>query len=173
MALDEIRKSLDMNPSLDEDMKICLMDLITLFHNKFPNVDLTNLKERLKSLAIIRGSKFLITKSSSYNPLANEMLINLVKINDDVDCRHILMREILNIITAKDNFTGFNKDNAYEALNVGYTEILTNYLVGNESESEYEDEIVATNMIASIVGNDNLFNAYFNNDVTLIMNSVC
>ena len=83
------------------------------------------------------------------------------------------MRELLNMITAKDNFTGFNKDNAYEALNIGYTEILANYLVGNENESEYEDEIVATNMIAEVIGNDTLFNAYFNNDETLIMNSVC
>ena len=42
------------------------------------------------------------------------------------------MREILNIITAKDNYTGFNQDNIFEALNVGYTEMLANFLVGND-----------------------------------------
>ena len=172
MTLDAIKNSLASNPNLTNEIKDCLMELISIFNTNFPNVDLTNLNERLKTLQIVRGSKFLVRKSSTYNPLSNEMLISLVKIDDNIDCKHILMRELLNIITAKDNFTGFNKDNAYEALNIGYTEILTNYLVGNDFEQEYEDEIVATNMIAEVIGNDTLFNAYFNNDATLIMNAV-
>ena len=109
----------------------------------------------------------MVTNSSHYNPLNNELLINLSKINDN-DCKHILMRELLNIITAKDNFSGFNVDNDYEALNIGYTERLTNFLVGNESESEYEDEIVASNLLERIIGEDKMFNAYFNNDASLI-----
>ena len=173
MDLNEIKNSLNSNPNLTDDIKECLMELISLFNSKFPNISLTNLNNRLKTLKIIRGSRFLIKKSSYYDPIDNEILINLVKIDDSIDCKHVFMRELLNMITAKDNFTGFNKDNAYEALNIGYTEILANYLVGNENESEYEDEIVATNMIAEVIGNDTLFNAYFNNDETLIMNSVC
>ena len=173
MGLNEIKNSLNSNPNLTDDIKDCLMELISLFNSKFPDVKLTNLNERLKTLKIIRGSRFLIKNSSYYDPIDNEILINLVKIDDSIDCKHVFMRELLNMITAKDNFTGFNKDNAYEALNIGYTEILANYLVGNENESEYEDEIVATNMIAEVIGNDTLFNAYFNNDETLIMNSVC
>ena len=173
MDLNEIKNSLNSNPNLTDDIKECLMELVSLFNSKFPNVSLANLNERLKTLKIIRGSRFLIKKSSCYDPIDNEILINLIKIDDSIDCKHVLMRELLNMITAKENFTGFNKDNAYEALNVGYTEILTNYLVGNENETEYEDEIVATNMIAAVIGNDTLFNAYFNNDETLIMNSVC
>ncbi len=173
MDLNEIKNSLNSNPNLTDDIKDCLMELISLFNSKFPDVKLTNLNERLKTLKIIRGSRFLIKNSSYYDPIDNEILINLVKIDDSIDCKHVFMRELLNMITAKDNFTGFNKDNAYEALNIGYTEILANYLVGNENESEYEDEIVATNMIAEVIGNDTLFNAYFNNDETLIMNSVC
>lgn len=173
MDLNEIKNSLNSNPNLTDDIKECLMELVSLFNSKFPNVSLANLNERLKTLKIIRGSRFLIKNSSYYDPIDNEILINLVKIDDSIDCKHVFMRELLNMITAKDNFTGFNKDNAYEALNIGYTEILANYLVGNENESEYEDEIVATNMIAEVIGNDTLFNAYFNNDETLIMNSVC
>ena len=173
MDLNEIKNSLNSNPNLTDDIKDCLMELVSLFNSKFPMVNLANLNERLKTLKIIRGSRFLIKKSSYYDPIDNEILINLVKIDDSIDCKHVFMRELLNMITAKDNFTGFNKDNAYEALNIGYTEILANYLVGNENESEYEDEIVATNMIAEVIGNDTLFNAYFNNDETLIMNSVC
>ena len=166
MDLNEIKNSLNSNPNLT-DIQDCLMELIYLFNRKFPNVNLNNLNERLKTLNIIRGSKFLIRKSSYYNPVANELLINLSKI-DESDCKHILMRELLNIITAKDNYTGFNKDNAYEALNIGYTERLANFLVGNDTESEYEDEIVASNLLEKIIGEDKMFNAYFTNDASLI-----
>lgn len=173
VSLNEINNSLNSNPYLTEDIKVNFMELITIFNNKFPNVNLSNLNERLKTLKVIKGSKFLINNSSNYNPIQNEILISLIKIDDNIDCKHILMREILNVITAKDNFTGFNKDNVYEALNIGYTEILTNYLVGNEESCEYEDEVVATNMIAKVIGDEVLFNAYFNNDSSLLMNAVC
>ena len=166
MDLNEIKNSLNSNPNLT-DIQDCLMELIYLFNSKFPTINLSNLNERLKTLKIIKGSKYLVKNSSHYNPVSNELLINLSKINDN-DCKHILMRELLNIITAKDNFSGFNKDNAYEALNIGYTERLTNFLVGNESDSEYEDEIVASNLLERIIGEDKMFNAYFNNDASLI-----
>lgn len=166
MDLNEIKNSLNSNPNLI-DIQDCLMELINLFNSKFPNVDLTNLNERLKTLKIIKGSKYLVKNSSHYNPITNELLINLSKI-DISDCKHILMRELLNIITAKDNYTGFNKDNAFEALNIGYTERLTNYLVGNEAESEYEDEIVASNIFERIIGEGKMFNAYFTNNASLI-----
>ncbi len=167
MDLNEIKNSLNSNPNLTIDIKDCLMELTYLFNSKFPNVKLENLNERLKTLNIIRGSKFLIKKSSYYNPVTNELLVNVVKIENN-DCKHILMRELLNIITAKDNYTGFNKDNAYEALNIGYTERLANFLVGNDTESEYEDEIVASNLLEKIIGEDKMFNAYFTNDASLI-----
>ena len=166
MDLNEIKNSLNSNSNL-ADIKDCLMELIYLFNSKFPNVDLANLNERLKTLRIVKGSKFLVKNSSHYNPTTNELLINLSKINDN-DCKHILMRELLNIITAKEYFTGFNKDNAYAALNIGYTERLTNFLVGNETESEYEDEIVASNLLEKIIGEDKMFKAYFTNDANLI-----
>ncbi len=166
MDLNEIKNSLNSNPNLT-DIQDCLLELIYLFNSKFPNVNLNNLNERLKTLKIIKGSKYLVKNTAHYNPISNELLINLSKISDS-DCKHILMRELLNIITAKDNFTGFNKDNAYEALNIGYTERLTNFLVGNENESEYEDEIVASNLLEKIIGEDKMFNAYFTNDASLI-----
>lgn len=166
MDLNEIKNSLNSNPNLT-DIQDCLMELIYLFNSKFPNINLNNLNERLKTLKIVKGSKYLVKNSSHYNPVSNELLINLSKL-DNNDCKHILMRELLNIITAKDNYTGFNKDNSYEALNIGYTERLTNFLVGNETESEYEDEIIASNILEKIVGEDKMFNAYFTNNVNLI-----
>lgn len=169
----EIQSSLNSNPYLTDDIKECFMELITIFHNNFPEVDLLNLKERLKDLNIIKGSRFLVKGSSYYDPTNNQLFISASQLDDTIDVKHLFMRELLNIISAKENFTGFNQDNSYEALNIGYTEILANYLVGNECECEYEDEIIATNMLATVIGSDTLFNAYFNNDVSLIMNVVC
>lgn len=172
VGLDEIKKSLDSNPYLTSDIKDCFMELIELLKDKFPSVDLSNLNERLKTVKVIKGSKFLIKNSSIYDPISNEMLFNLVKINDNIDCKHIIMRELLNLMTAKDNYTGFNVNNKYEALNIGYTEILANILVGNEANNEYEDEITTTSMLSEIIGSDNMFKAYFNNDESLIINAV-
>ena len=173
VTMEEIKNSLNSNPFFTDDIKDNLLELITILNSKLPSVDLSNLNERLKTLKIIRGSKFLIKGTSYYNPNDNELLINLVHINEDVDAKHIMMREILNIVTAKENYTGFNKDNVYEALNMGYTELLTNFLVGNEYDSEYNDEIIAANMLAITIGEDVMFNAYFNNDPTLILKDFC
>lgn len=172
VELEDIRTSLDSNPYLTSDIKDNFMELITTFKENFPDVDLNNAKERLKTVKVVKGSKFLLKRTSSYNPLNNEILISLSKVTDDLDCKHILMRELLNLITAKDNFTGFNKDNGYEALNIGYTEILTNFLVGNDSLNEYEDEVIEANLIAKLIGGDSMYNAYFTNNVDIILNTV-
>lgn len=172
VELEDLRTSLDSNPYLTNDIKDNFMELITTFKKNFPDVDLNNAKERLKTVKVVKGSKFLVKRTSSYNPLNNEILISLSKVTDDLDCKHILMRELLNLITAKDNFTGFNKDNEYEALNIGYTEILTNFLVGNYSSNEYEDEVIEANLIAKLIGSDSMYNAYFTNNVDIILNTV-
>ena len=36
----------------------------------------------------------------------------------------------------------------------------------------YEDEVIATNLISEIVGNDVMFNAYFTNNPTLIEDKI-
>lgn len=172
VELEDLRTSLDSNPYLTNDIKDNFMELLSIFKDSFKDVDLNNAKERLKTVKVIKGSKFLVKRTSSYNPIDNEILISLSKITDDLDCKHILMRELLNLITAKDNYTGFNKDNAYEALNIGYTEILVNFLVGNDSSCEYEDEVIEANLIAKLIGSDSMYEAYFNNNVDIILNTV-
>lgn len=172
VELEDLKTSLDSNPYLTLDIKENFMELLSIFKDSFKDVDLNNANERLKTVKVIKGSKFLVKRTSMYNPVDNEILISISNITDDLDCKHILMRELLNLITAKDNFTGFNKDNAYEALNIGYTEILTNFLVGNESDSEYEDEIIEANLIAKLIGSDAMQEAYFKNNVDIILNTV-
>lgn len=167
--LDKIKESLNSNPYLTDDIKVNITDLVEIFNEQFPSVDLTNLIEKLKTLQIEKGSKFVVRGLSQYNPIENKILITLSQLEDDTDCKHILMRELLNVMTSKDNYTGFNIDNEYVGLNVGYTEILANLLVGNESVNEYENEVIAADLMLSLIDEQIVFNAYFNNDINLIL----
>jgi len=171
--LGRIKESLNSNLYLTDDIKENLYELTEIFNNQFPEVDLTNLEEKLKTLQIEKGSKFLVRGLSQYNPIENKIMITLSQLDDDTDCKHILMRELLNVITSKDNFTGFNNDNKYNALNIGYTELLANLLVGNESVNEYENEVIAADLMLTLIGEDYVFKAYFNNDIKYIMGALC
>ena len=169
MTLEDVKVSLDNNPNLDNELRDSIYGLVDLFHHTYPNVSLNNLCTWLKTLQIKKSSKFVNKKVSRYDFRNNILEFNIEKINEGYDMKHVLMCELLNIITNNGEMTGFNKDNEYRALNAGYTEILTNNLVGNESDvSNLEPEVISTNMIAIIVGNDTMFNAYFNNDAELI-----
>ena len=148
------------------------MELIEIFHEKFPDVDLTNLNERLKTLIIKRESMFLVKMPCKYVPFSNEILINLGLFNE-CDARHWLMHVLLGIITAKENYYGFNNSNdSLLALNEGYTEIITNNLVGDIDNNLFTDEIIMTNLIGKLIGDDKLYTAYFNNDSDMILKAM-
>lgn len=169
--LSKINEALDSNVYLTNDIKENIKELMTLFIEKFPEVDLTNFLDKCKNLQIEKGSKYLVKNLSDYNPIENKIRFCLYRL-DDSDCKHLLMRELLNVITSKDNYTGFNVGNEYQALNIGYTEILANLLVGNDSVCEYEDEMIAADLMMSLIGTEKIFNAYFNNDINVILNAV-
>ena len=118
-------------------------------------------------------SKYVSGEVSKYDPVTNILSLNEERLGKDVVAKHILMYEILSMITAKDNYTGFNFNHQFEALNIGYTEILTNYLVGNETEEfVHSDEIIATNLISISIGNEILLKAFFNNDYMILTKSL-
>lgn len=170
--LSKIKESMNSNPYLTDDIKENIASLVEIFNNKFPNVDLTNLNDKLKTLQIEKGNKFIVRGLSQYNPNENKILITLSQLQDDTDCKHILMRELLNVMTSKNNYTGFNVNHEYNALNIGYTEILTNLLVGNESVNEYENEVIAADLMLTLIGEENVYNAYFNNDINYIIGTL-
>ena len=90
------------------------------------------------------------------------ILFNNLKNNYDID--HLLTKAILQMSTSTETFTGFNSDDRLRALNLAYTEILANYIVGNEGDSDLEEEMLVTNLLSHIVGKDTMFNSYFTND---------
>ena len=108
-------------------------ELITIFHQNFKEVSLDNFNERIKGLDIKKGSKYLIKDAIVYKPMENVLYINEEELNH-VDAKHELMYALLTIITAKDNYFGFDTDGTLTVLNVGLTEMIANFLVGNESE---------------------------------------
>ena len=173
VAIEEIKSSLNSNSNLTQKIKDNFLELILLFHEKFPEIALDNLDNRVKTLKIENLSKYVSGEVSKYDPVTNILSLNAERLGKDVDAKHILMYEILSMITAKDNYTGFNFNHQFEALNIGYTEILTNYLVGNETEEfVHSDEIIATNLISISIGNEILLKAFFNNDYMILTKSL-
>lgn len=163
MNLDDVKASLQSNPNLNDEIRIKLFGLVTIFHKKLPKVNLTKLNEKLKTVKISRMSKLERKGVYYYDLFKNEVLFTSeLKENYDID--HLLMKGILEMSTATSSFTGFNSDERLRALNLAYTEILSNYIVGNEGDSDLEEEMLITNLLSHIIGKDTMFHSYFAND---------
>ncbi|MCI9110627.1 MAG: hypothetical protein HFH47_02295 [Bacilli bacterium] len=170
--IETIKMTLNTNENITGEVKENLLELITIFNNNFKEIDLANLNERLKTLIIKRESMFLVKLPCKYNPYTNELLINL-GLFEECDAKHWLMHALLGMITAKDNYYGFNnEENTLVALNEGYTEIITNNLVGDVENNFFTDEVIMTNLISKAVGADTMYNAYFNNDSKSIVRAM-
>ena len=161
--LEEIRISLKSNPNLTEDIKEKLFQLVIIFNKKMPNINLSRLNEKLKTVEFGRLGKFERRGTYYYDVFKNKILLSKdIQGNYDID--HIFVKSILQMSTSTDTFTGFNSDERLRALNLAYTEILANYIVGNEGDSDLEEEMLVTNLLSHIVGKDTLFNSYFTNN---------
>ena len=168
--MDAIKGALNSNANLSNEMKENIYELVNIFHNKFADVDLNNLKNRLMTLEIRKLNKFLSNDVSMYNNVTNVLYFNGERLNNGYDARHVLMYEILNMISSTDEKRGFIHEGRFEALNVGFTEILANYLVGNDSDIPlYPEQAIETNLISIIIGSDVLKKAYFGNNTDMLI----
>lgn len=131
--MDAIQLSLEENQQMNEELKVNFLELVSVFHKQFPEVSLDNFNDRIKSLKIERGSKYMLKNPLKYDVKMNTLAINETLLNE-VDAKHELMVVVLKMITSKDDYYGFNKDNEFEALSAGVTEIIADFLVGNECE---------------------------------------
>ena len=162
-ALDIIKASLQSNPNLNDEIRNKLFGLVTIFHKKFPQINLATLSEKLRTVRISKMSRFERKGVYYYDLFKNEILFTS-GLRDNYDIDHLLMKAILEMTTATKSFTGFNSDDRLRTLNLAYTEILSNYIVGNEGDSDLEEEMLITNLLSHIIGKDAMFHSYFAND---------
>lgn len=161
--LEEIRISLKSNPNLTDEIRNKLFELVIVFNKKMPDINLSRLNEKLKTVKLGKLSKFERKGTYYYDLFKNEILFSKdLEGNYDID--HLLTKAILQMSTSTETFTGFNSDDRLRALNLAYTEILANYIVGNEGDSDLEEEMLVTNLLSHIVGKDTMFNSYFTNN---------
>lgn len=170
-SLEEIKVSLQNNSSLNDEIKNKLFELVTVFHKKLPEVNLTRLNEKLKTVKFNKMSKFERKGVYYYDLFGNEILFT-DNLKDNYDIDHLLTKAILEMSTATTSFTGFNSDERLRALNLAYTEILSNYIVGNEGDSELEEEMLITNLLSHVIGKEAMFYSYFSNDGQAIINAM-
>ena len=162
-SFEEIKLSLNSNPNLTEDVKNKLLELTIVLHSKIPEANLSRLSDRLKSVRVGKIGKFERRGTYYYDVFKNEIFLsNDIEGNYDID--HILTKAILEMSTSTNSYTGFNSDERLRALNLAYTEILANYVIGNEGDSDLEEEMLVTNLLSHIVGKDTMFNSYFTNN---------
>ena len=122
MTLEDVKKALDMNPNLTDELRDNIFGLINIFNSKYPDISLNNLVNNLQTLNIVKSNKFVNKRISKYNFLTNTIEFNLSKIEEGYDMKHMLMYELLNVITNNGKMVGFNLNDKYRALNAGYTD---------------------------------------------------
>ncbi|MBR6690530.1 MAG: hypothetical protein IKL65_04290 [Bacilli bacterium] len=161
--LEEIKLSLKSNPNLTDEIRNKLFELVVNFNRKLPEIDLSKLNNKLKTVKIGKISKFERKGTYYYDVFKNAILFSK-DLEEDYDVDHLLTKAILQMSTSTETFTGFNSDDRLRALNLAYTEILANYIIGNEGDSDLEEEMLVTNLLSHIVGKDTMFNSYFTNN---------
>ena len=162
-SLEEIRMSLKSNPNLTDEIRNKLFELVARFNKKLPEINLSRLNNKLKTVKIGKISKFERKGTYYYDVFKNEILFSK-NLEGNYDIDHLLTKAILQMSTSTETFTGFNSDDRLRALNLAYTEILANYIIGNEGNSDLEEEVLVTNLLSHIVGKDTMFNSYFTNN---------
>lgn len=171
--LDSIKNSIESNQKIDKNIKMKLFELSIIFHDKFPNVSLDRFNNLVKDVEVDRIGKYEVLGTSHYDVRNNKIMISPNRIkNIDYNMDNIFMRMVLSMITSNGKYSGFNSDPQLKSLNSAYEESIANYLVGSSEVSDQEEEILITNIIGSIIGNDKLYDAYFSNDSKYILDCI-
>ena len=170
-SLEEIKISLNSNSNLTDEVRDKLYQLVINFNKKIPDVNLSRLSDRLKTVKLGKIGKYEKKGTYYYDVFKNEILFSRdLEGNYDID--HLLTKAILQMATSTATYTGFNSDERLRALNLAYTEILANYIIGNEGDSDLEEEVLITNLLSHIVGKDAMFKSYFTNNGDIIIKAM-
>lgn len=170
-SLENIKVSLDSNTNLTKEVKDKIYSLVEKLDSKIKGINFDRLNKNLKTVKLGRIGVFERKGSYEYDVLENKILLSK-KANGNYDIDHIFMKAILEMTTSTGKYTGFSSDDRLRVLNLAYTEILANYIIGNEGDSDLEEEMLITNLLSHIVGKDTLFNAYFSNNGDIIIETM-
>ncbi len=172
--LDRVLKAVDENEGMSVEFRKNVKQLIIKFSSIFPQVSLDNLEDRIKNVKIEKTNKLVNKKPYEYNAKENILRFSESALKNEYNAVHLLMSGLLCMITAHDNTYGFaTTDNKFISFNIGYTEILSCFLVGNAGEADfYEEEVITTNIISEVIGAETLFEAYFTNNPTILFSKI-
>jgi hypothetical protein len=169
MGLEEVKSSLDKNLQLTDEVRDNFYSLANILNKMYPTFDLSNLCRCLETVEIKKVSKFLNRRVSKYDFEKNIIELNVEKMNEGYDMKHVMMSNVLHMATNNGKFVGFNENNSFRALNEGYTEMVSNLLVGNDSDIGYlKEEYSSADHVARVVGVDIMTKAYFNNEPNIL-----
>lgn len=170
-SLESIKNSLENNSNLTDEIRSKLFDLVTIFHEKLPEADLSRLANKISDVKFSMLPKLERKGIYYYDALNNEILLsNLIKGNFDID--NILVQAILEMSTSTGKFTGFNSDERLNTLNLAYTEKLATFVIGNDYDTLLESELLVADLLSHIVGIDTMNNSYFSNNGTAIIKAM-
>ena len=104
--LDEIRSNLATNANLTDEVKDKMLELTVLFHQKFPDVSLERLKEKIKDVKLGKIGVFERKGPVIYDSVKNEICFSSKKLQGDYDANHLMMKGILGMISSYEDYYG-------------------------------------------------------------------
>ena len=106
-SLEEIKLSLMNNNNLTDDIRDKLLELTINFNKKIPEVNLSRLNNKLKTVKLGKMSKFERKGTYYYDVFKNEILFSK-NLEGNYDIDHLLTKAIIQMSTSTDTYTGFN-----------------------------------------------------------------
>ncbi len=173
MNMKDVETALNSNKNLDLAIKENILGLVNVFHETFKEVSLENLCNNLKTLKFEKVSAYVNSFPLDYNSKLNKLTINVKGLEALEDSRNFFMNIVIRIIMNKEGNIGFDKEEKFVGINIGYIAGIANMLVGNVSEDDFfKEEITACNIVGKLIGDDVLKNAFFNHDTDLLIDSI-
>ncbi len=145
----QVQNSLAQNEKLNEEAK---QNLLLLVKEMYRQMTLPRelLVERLKTVSLEEGAKFINREAYHYNIEENSICFQMDQIGDQ---KNGLCQALLEMAIIKESGKGLDDQSLY-AIKKGALEIYANYLVGNDSEFGIsEDEQIITNLMNILTEN--------------------
>lgn len=128
MDIEKVKRSLERNEVLTDEVKTNIFELVLIFNKNYKDVSLDLLAERLEDLDVEVVSKYISKEPVIYNSHTNVIQINAEEVEKSNNIKHILMVALLHMIS----ITNRENRGPIDAFRDGYANIIANNLVGSE-----------------------------------------